>query len=321
MKKLKFPALKNRRLARTTAIPATAEAPAADTPATDVPETTPDTTYEPRHPARKKPRVTTPKPLAARKLAMKAYREWRADWKPYTKIVAVVVVPGILMSAFPSLAVYSSGGLNLPLAVSFMTLALIWAIIQRRQTGQVPNVPQAYYTGTAAILRYALVGLILTLYAIPAAIGLALYALGLLAAEYSGTFGIEQVLVGLLAILLIAPTFYLLIRYNLAFIPTVEDGLRPVAALRRTRLVTLGRFWPLAARLVMLFIFVVIVSVPFALLSLGVSLIHLPMVFTALVQAVFLLILLPLLYLYIYNLYRDLADTAPGAQPVPENMV
>jgi len=256
----------------------------------------------------KRPKAKLPKLISSRRLMATALREWRSNWKPYTKIIALVLVPSIIVAQFSNVASSATMRTNISAAAVFMSLAITWAFVQQRKTGRVPNVPEAYYRGTASFLRYALVGLALLIFLIPFSLGLGLYAIAIIVAETTGVYGVEQILVGFVALVLSMPSFFLIVRYGLAPYSLVYDDLRPIAALRAARHLTLGRFWPVAGRLAMLPVFLALFITPVVLITIGFALLKLPQGFAIFVQSLFLLAILPIANLYLFQLYRWLED-------------
>jgi hypothetical protein len=268
--------------------------------------------------------LTAPKPAKTKRLKFRSawglfrdsFREFIADWKPYTKIIAIVAIP---INVLPLLAGSDSdsGGdpllAFLPFAAIVMNVALIWAIVRRGKTGKAPTVAQAYYDGSAVFVRYLLVSMALVFMLIPAAFGAALYAASLYAVDPSALFGPEQALIGFVALVLASPTAFLLVRYGLGLVATVNDDLRPVAALRRSRALTIGRFWPVAGRLLMLGLFLALASLPATAVTFGLSFIRLGEIAATFFEIAATFIALPLANLYIYNLYKALEATPAQA--------
>ena len=270
-------------------------------------------------PKSKPAKTKLPKLITSRRLAVESWRAYRTDWKAYLKILAVVAVPINLLTLIitdPMANSYTS------FAAIIMNLAVIWAIVQRHQTGRVPKIAQAYYEGTASFVRYTLTTLALVIMLLPAAFAAALYVTGLAAEAAIGISGPEMALLGLVALIIASPSFFLLIRYGFSPIAVVHDDLRPMSALRRARFYTLGRFWPVAGRLVMLGLFLIAVSVPASLITLGLSQFKLGPVPGLFFSIVGTLTALPLANLYIIRLYRDLqkhfTDANEAKEPVKE---
>lgn len=229
---------------------------------------------------------------------------WRAHQKILLSIVAVVAIPSTIIGNWAggdsSLSAY------LAVATTAMNLALIWTVI-RLQRSRIVKLREAYYQGTAAMVRFFLVAVALAIQFIPAAIGFTVYILGTTGSTVTVGSG-EKLLLGVVAIVLALPTVYWFVRYVLSIYVVVEDDLRPLAALRRSREVVRGHFWQVLRGLVALvLVLVAILVVP----SFGVALIGhgaASQVVVTLFQLAVSLFGLPFIHIYMYELYRGLAD-------------
>lgn len=264
----------------------------------------------------KRNRVKLPKLITSRHLLIETLREWRSNWAGYTKIVGMVLVPSIILAKFFTPTPGSPAATYLSIVAGLMSLAITWAVLRRHATGRLPGIRDSYYMGTASAVRYALVCLALFVFLIPLALGLSLYAIALVAAEINGVYGPEQILVGILAIALATPSIYLIVRYGLALFTVIDhENQRPLAALRDARRLTLGRFWPILGRALMLPVFMAVLILPIALISTFLSSIKAPVVIAEFIQSVFLLVLVPMISIYLIRLYTWLANerTVPPA--------
>ena len=190
-----------------------------------------------RHRA-KRPRP--PKPLAAWKLFRAALGDFRRGWKRYGLILAVVAVPLDLLMLLPGVAADPNFQAYSQLAFIIMNVALVWAMVEHERTGHIPRPAAAYYSGSAAIVRFLLTTILLVLLLIPAALGTAFYVVGAAAVDAVGTLA-EQLLITFVCLLIALPSVLLLVRFGLAPIISVANGLRPIHALRYSRSLTLGR--------------------------------------------------------------------------------
>ena len=254
----------------------------------------------------KRPKVKLPKIASAWRLFRSAWSDYRADWKRYVLILGVATVPLNLASIF-------NLGSSDPLTGSYLSfftvvtnVAVIWAMVQREQTGKASTLAEAYYDGSAAIVRFILITFALVAMLIPAALGAALYILAATASDISGVGGPELVGVGIVAIALAIPSFILLVRYGLAPFAAVRDGLRPVAALRRARIYTLGRFWPLAGRYLAAAVFLMAIGTPLYLFSELFVLLKWPTIANFVFETLMALVLLPIGNLFMLRTYRAL---------------
>jgi len=250
-------------------------------------------------------------------------KEFFHNWKPYIKIIAVVAVPTDLVGLSSTLSKDPTTGSYITLAAIVMNVALIWGISQRYQTGKVPNVPHAYYDGPAALVRYILASVSLVVMLIPAALGGAIYVIGVLGGIGASSAS-EQVLVALIAFVIGSPSLFLMVRYGLGPIVTVREGLRPLAALGYSRRLTLGRFWPVAGRLALLLVFLMLLSIPVTVIAIVLSILKQSNLAVVVFEIITTLTALPISNIYLYNLLNELAGSPGGikaatvAEPAPE---
>jgi hypothetical protein len=248
-----------------------------------------------------------PKIASPWRLFRTAWRDLRTDWLPYTKILAAVTIPANLLLLVNVLSTDAMTSAYLSFATLIMNIALVWAIIHRRPNGRPATVAQAYYDGSVAIVRYTLVSTALVLMLIPAAFGVLLYAVGLITVTTIGAvYAAEQALIGFAALLLATPTFFLLVRYSLAVLATIQEGLRPVAALRRSFTLTRGRFWAVAGRLLALILILALASLPVTVITILLAMAQAGTLALVTFQVLTTFIALPLANLYLIGLYREL---------------
>jgi hypothetical protein len=233
--------------------------------------------------------------------------------------LAIVTIPFNLVALLPGLTDASGNSLNpldpfAPFAAIIMNVALIWAVVQREQTGKIPKVADAYYDGSSVLVRYLLVSVALVLMLIPAAFASILYGIGVLGATAIGATLVEELLVTFVVLLLASPSVYLLIRHAFAPYAVVREGMRPLAALRYSRALTAGRFWPLAQRFVLMAILLALMSLPATLVTVGLGIIGLNTASLAFFEIASTLLILPLANIFIINVYRELQDTAAGSE-------
>ena len=228
----------------------------------------------------------------------------------YLWIVAIVVVPFQAIGAVVHDDALTSATLNafstMAIAI-FMNLALIYAIMAVR-AGQPVKAKLAYYEASAGAVRFIVVCLLLSFMLIPAALGGFVYLVGSYAPfGLSGSIG-ELLLIGLVALMVTLPSAWLLVRFSLSVVAVAIDGSLPLVALRRSRELTLGRFWRVSGRLIVmllsLLLIVVIAYIPSALLGFVVKD---GIVLNAIYLAFFNLLAIPFINLYQINLYQDLA--------------
>lgn len=276
------------------------QAAAPDTPVADT------TTVTAKPKRVKKPKVKLPKILSGWKLIRASLGDFRRHWKRYTLILAVVTIPTNLSAIFNLAGSDQFAGSYLSLFSIIMNVALIWAMVQGEKTGTVSTLGEAYYDGSVALVRFILVTFALVVMLIPAALGVLLYLIGLTAQDVTGVSGPELIGVGIVALALAAPSFYLLVRYVQAPFAVVRDGLRPMAALRRSRLYSLGRFWPLAGRYVQLLAFITVLTFPAYLISALFTYLKWTSTGNFVFQCLATLIVLPIGNLFMLRVYRAL---------------
>lgn len=257
--------------------------------------------------------LTEPKPtlISARKLAAAAWRDLRANFWPYVGIVALVTVPVDILMLDSTLAADGGFSAYTTMAALVMNTALIWAVYHYVTSGQRPRFGAAYYQGTAGLVRLVLVNLILLLVLVPSLFGFLIFSFGSSTAEGVSVSAGEQALLAFVWLILSIPTIWLLERYVFAIYGVVGDDLRPMAALRASRQLSLGRYWRVFARLFVFVIFLIaaalVVATPLFLISL---VFHQAAVLSLAFQLVAGLVGLPFIHLYMTRLYAELKATS-----------
>lgn len=246
---------------------------------------------------------------------------YRRNWRTFVLIPAVVSVPVNLLLLSPGLDEELSAVAYLSLLQVIMNVALIWAAARLLDGRDRPTIRQAYYDGTAPLVRFLLAAFVLAVITLPAVPGLFLIALGTspTAAPLLG----ETLLLALLGLILSFPTLYGLIRLGFAPYAAVADGLTPRAALRASLAATRGRFWRLLLYVFGLIVLLALAALLPMLALFGVAFAGQPALGEALFRILGALILLPLFHLYVFGLYRALTteekapetpvDPAPAA--------
>lgn len=224
-------------------------------------------------------------------------------------IVGVVAVPVNLLGLFGTLSEDTSFNAYSTIAALFMNVALLTAIVHLAGgANQRLSLGDAYYDGSSAVLRFVIVSAVLSLLALPLLIALVVYTIGTYPTAGTVPGPAEHAILGGVAFLVALPSLWLLTRFLLALPITVADGQRPVAALRRARQLTLGRFWAVLGRLFALAIVTLAVSLvlyaPFV--GLGLVLPNQASLFFAVYQIILSLLLLPFINIYLYKLARAL---------------
>jgi hypothetical protein len=252
----------------------------------------------------KTPKNNSGRPERTWRLIKGSLSDYRADWLTYVKVTAVVAVPFNLLTlaGFSSVDVQALGSYG-TFASIIMNVALLWTVLEL-QAGRRPNLPRAYYTGTGNLVSYILTSALLVVMLVPLAFGLILYSAA--SAQDTGATLPELLLVGGVAVVLALPSIYAMVRFGLGLMLVMTDDLRPMAALRAARLLTLGHFWPLTGRLVLMGLFLILLTIPVALVAVGLSFIRLDNWAAAVFQIVATLTILPIAYLYLLRIVRSL---------------
>lgn len=302
MKKLKLPRAKSLDIKesspkdKVSAVEAMADSLPA-TPASSAPKIAPPVKTKPAKP-------DMPKVIRSWALIKGSLGDWRTDWLSYLKLLAIVALPINILPIFTIFQdPYSSSYISF--AAIVMNVTLIWAIVQRQETGQFSGIKRSYYDSSVALVRFVLTSFLLVIMLIPAAFGLTLYALG--AADPTGITGVESLLVGFVSFILAVPSIYLITRYALAPLAAIRDGLAPIAALRRSRQLVKGYFWPVLGRMLMLGLLLVAVSLPTTLVVVGLSFAQVSSDITkAFFQIVATFTALPIANLFLLRLFASL---------------
>ncbi len=248
-----------------------------------------------------------PKLPSAWQLAVRSWRDYANYWWFYCLVVALVMVPLNLVSLFGHLGEDASFQSYAAVATIFMNTALLYLIVQLGAGRGLVGLRTAYYDGSAAALRFIVVSVALAVMIIPAVLGMTVLALGYTSVTAAVALG-EKLLIGGLGLILIVPSIWWLARFAFSLVIVVAEGARPMAALKRSRQLTLGRFWPVFGRLIIMLLLLVLLAVavyiPVGLLGMVAK--GQANLLLAIYQLVVSLTLLPLATLYMFKLYRDL---------------
>ncbi len=221
-------------------------------------------------------------------------------WR-YTGLVLLVIVPTSVLSATTSgdatIAAYGS------LASLIMNVALIYVVILYGNTPDSKiTFRTLFYDSSAVLIRYLVVGFLLAIMLIPAALGLGLLNFGSPNVPPLG----EIILLAIIALIAASPSIYLLIRNGLAAITVYGDNRRPLEALRRSRQLTQGRFWVILGRYLILGLGIILAALPISFVCIGLFLLTHVQFFISLYSVINAAIILPLLYIYLFNLHQAL---------------
>lgn len=248
-----------------------------------------------------------------------ALRSWKDAWrhkKLLVLIVAIIQLPVTVLSLFTASGTDASATNNsldpyANFAYLFMNVALLFAVVSWHKGDNDTSVKRAYYASSKYLLRFLLASAVVILGLLPAMFGFVIYAVAAAAIDgVAASIGELAVIIGF-CLLVSLPSYWFLNRYLLGPVLVVAEDLNPLAALARSRRLSLGRFWRVIARLLMLVLAIIIVGL--AVLAPG-------FILTLLVPAsggwatlyfevTFTLIILPYIAVYLVNLYHDLAKT------------
>jgi hypothetical protein len=240
------------------------------------------------------------------RLFRESLTDLRGSWKRLFWVMAVVLIPLNVIGLIPSVASDPGASVVAYGAIILLNVALLWAIVQYKRTGHVPGPGTAYYDGSEAIIRTLITVFWLTIMMIPALISTVLILIAGTVAEISGSPWSETLLIDLVLVLLAIPTIWLTVRFGLAPVAAVADGLRPWPALRYARQLTLGRFWRTLATYGALLVFVVLLALPITAITAGLALVKVGALagfFFGLVTTFF---ILPLTFFFLLGMYRSL---------------
>jgi hypothetical protein len=221
-------------------------------------------------------------------------------WR-YLLLVGIIAIPTNLIAMSPGLAADSTVSLYVNLGSLFMTAALLWAVTRGQDDAKL-KLRQIYYDGSAIVLRFILVIIVLALMVLPAAVGISLYSLGANSSGGGVSIPVQLLLAGL-ALLMAAPSFFWLIRFSMAIFSVAVEGEWPLVALGSARRLTLGHFWPLAGRVLQLLVWVLLVMIIPLVVFIGLASVTHFIFFIVLLQISFSLLATPIIALYTFRLY------------------
>lgn len=218
-------------------------------------------------------------------------------------VTAVVAVPINLASLYSSGADVTVSAYS-TLASVLMNIALIWTVLALL-AGKSVKLSAAYYQGTASFVRFILASALLIVELVPLALGLLLYSVGVLGAA-PGTSLFEKGALLALALLLAAPSVWMVNRSLFGLIEVVDRDTPPLAAVRTSWGWVKGQSWQVLGRLAALIIItVLLLAVPAIILVLvygktanrG---------FLVLLQVLISLFILPFIIIYLAKLRQEL---------------
>lgn len=246
--------------------------------------------------------------ISGRQLLRLAWRDYRHHWWGLALIAVVVALPVNLLNL---LSTPSQSGLTgyTTAATIFMNVAIFYAATRLVNGQERPSIGEAYYQGTARSVVFILVSGVVVLMLVPATLGLLFYLIGTLPTAGSSISLGEQILIGFIALLLAVPTVWWLVRFFLAPFGALAESLPPLATLRRARQLTLGRFWQVLGRLVIIGLAAIVIAFILVIFPTLIDIVwHSQTALSFIFQLLLSLILLPLAGLYLARLYLELSE-------------
>ncbi len=202
--------------------------------------------------------------------------------------------------------VTSSGNSSNPVAGVYQTLlaviaslAIVWSLRQVLAGSNALRIRDAFYGGMYPLVPVVLVLITMGLQLLPVVLGAGLYAL--VASNGIASTPLEHAVWAILAFLLAAVSFYLLISSVFALYIATLPEMTPMKALRSARELVRYRRWSVLRKLIFL---------PFVLLLISLA-IMLPIIIFVTPLSPWVLFLLtmaglPVIHAYMYTLYREL---------------
>lgn len=234
-----------------------------------------------------------------------AIRDYRANWQVMLGATLIVALPVAILSNY---GVDASGDTSSSAYLAFIQLAMNVAvvyIVTKVVAGKTVTIRQAYYEGSAMLVRLVLVSLLLVVMLLPLVLALVIISAGVLAPGAVLNGG-EQILLIVLALLIAIPSLVLLTRGLWALYVIFEGPAGPIQAVAQSRRITKGKVMMAMGRLVALLGFLIaILLVPGAVLILLGSLTHWTL-WAIILQVLITLTVLPLANFYLYRYYREL---------------
>lgn len=233
---------------------------------------------------------------------------WALSRKQAKKLIAISALVGVPATFATSYIIDPSVDSSLSAYVAFAQLALnaalIVAVIQLAKGKQI-GVKQAYYQGSALLVRLVLFSFLMLLYAIPLMLGLLLMSLSVFTVG-SALSTVEAAVVSLVSVAIGAPGVVLLLKGMWGAFVIGETEMGPIEALKRSHAITKGKIRRLFVRILGLIGAVVaVVVVPAGLLLALAAVTGLELI-GALVQFAVVITVLPYCTVYLYQLYTEL---------------
>lgn len=238
-------------------------------------------------------------PLGLLKQALHDYYRHRGL---ITGIILVVSLPLLVLQAYNVIDTNSdtTAAAYASFAQLVMNMAVIYASITIVSRQSLPRVRDAYYKGSAALVRLFLVSVMLVLMLLFLLLGLFIAAAGVLSPNASLQFGEQALLIGL-AIIVSLPSFWLLPRSVFSIYMVFESEIGPLQAVQAAWKTTTRRTWRTLGYMAALGIFLLLLMA----LPLGIMFILQALtqwtVWASVLQLVATLIIIPVSNLYLYR--------------------
>lgn len=239
-------------------------------------------------------------------LMRQSWRTYRDNLGYFIKLAAVVALPAAIVSTYMvDPAADTAFAAYVAFAQLAMNTALLYAVVQLAK-GKKVSVKQAYYDGSALLVRLILFSFITALVGLLVLFGVLIFAYGIVA---PGTIlsGVEKYLLTLLSAVVLIPGLLLLARISWGALVIASTDLGPWEATRKSWSLTRGKVVMITLRaFVWVLVLGFVVGLPAAFLLGLASWAQLGFL-TVIVQTVLTSIVVPLLILYLYSLYQGFA--------------
>jgi hypothetical protein len=238
-------------------------------------------------------------------LFKRSLSQYRASVGVILPLVLIVDIPVSLLTTYVvDPTADSSASAYITLAQVAMLAALLYAVV-RLARGKAVTVRQAYYEGSALLVRLLLLSVLLLLMLIPLIIGGFILSTGVIAPDALLAPG-EQALLILIAVLVSIPSLILFARGYWSVFVLAETDKGPIEAVRVSRRISKDKVWPTLGRLALLaLLLVAVLIIPVGILGVAGSIFHLSILFV-LLQILTAVIVLPITNFYLYFYYVEL---------------
>lgn len=232
------------------------------------------------------------------KLLATSYRLLSFNWRFLAKVIAIVLIVNLVLRFASS---GNTASLYQGVWFGFASCALIWSL--RHHQAKKLRLSQAFWTGTAPALKFFIIVSLVGLVSLPFSIGSFVFStINYLAA---GTSPVALIVAGGIWIVLGILSLLLLARLVPALIVVTLPEIGPGAALKTSWRLSKGQTFVVAARLLVLFVYIIAALLLFSLVA-G----QLPLsdnLAQGLTEIFGVGLVLPLLYAFIFSLYKELA--------------